>query len=372
MSEQRENGQERTEQPTPKRLREAREKGQVPRSRELTMTIVMLIGAAALLSFGGWFADRVQQLLTRAFRIGRSNLLDKDFMLRHFGDLAGETLLLLAPLMGALLVGAVLAPGLLGGWNFSRQAIAFKGDRLDPVRGLKRVFGSKGLMELLKALGKFAVVGAGAAVFLWSTADRFMSLSRLPIGTAIGESAFLAALALLVMSAVLILIAAIDVPFQLYSHNKEMRMTRQEVREEMKQTEGRPEVKSKIRSLQQELASRRMMEDVPSADVVVTNPTHFAVALRYDQDSMDAPVVVAKGVERIALTIRRIAEENGVPRLESPPLARALHASVEIGRPIPPELYVAVAEVLAWVHRVRHAPDGEPVPPPPAPGDLPV
>jgi flagellar biosynthetic protein FlhB len=169
------------------------------------------------------------------------------------------------------------------------------------------------------------------------------------------------------MSAVLILIAAIDVPFQLYSHNKEMRMTRQEVREELKQTEGRPEVKSKIRETQQALARRRMMQEVPRADVVVTNPTHYSVALRYRSDRMNAPVVVAKGVDRVALRIREIAEEADVPLFEAPPLARALNAGADIGQPIPPELYVAVAEVLAWVYQVRRLRPGEPAPKRPDP-----
>lgn len=367
MAEDRDDNQERTEQPTPKRLQESREKGQVPRSRELTMTLVMLVGSATLLLSGGWFADRFQVLLASAFRIERDAIYDEGFMLRTLVELSVQAFLILAPLLLSLVVTALAAPALLGGWLFSRQAMAPKLERMNPLKGLKRVFGTQGLMELLKAMGKFLVVGVASGFFLWLVMDRFLALSRLPVIPAIADSVWLVGLALLAGSAALIVIAAIDVPFQLATHYKQIRMTRQEVRDELKQTEGRPEVKGRIRTLQQEMASRRMMADVPDADIVITNPVHFAVALRFDAGSMAAPVVVAKGSELVALAIRRVAEESGVPLLEAPPLARALFRSVDIGQAIPPELYVAVAEVLAWVHQVRTRPADAPSPPPPNP-----
>ena len=367
MAEESGDSEERTEEPTPKRLQESREKGQVPRSRELTMTLVMLVGSATLVISGSWFAGRLQAILAGAFRIERAAIFDDGVMLRNLSELAVQVFLILGPLLFALVVTALAAPALLGGWNFSRQAIAPKLERLDPIKGLKRVLGTQGLMELLKAMGKFLVVGIAAGFFLWLIMDRFLALSRLPVIPAIGESVWLSGLALFAGSAALIVIAAVDVPFQLATHYKQLRMTRQEVREELKQTEGRPEVKARIRTLQQEMASRRMMEDVPDADIVITNPVHFAVALRFDADSMAAPVVVAKGSELVALAIRRVAEESGVPLLTAPPLARALYRSVDIGQAIPPQLYVAVAEVLAWVHQVRTRPTGAPPPPPPDP-----
>ena len=367
MAEESGDSQERTEEPTPKRLQESREKGQVPRSRELTMTLVMLVGSATLVISGSWFAARLQAILAGGFRIERAAIYDDGAMLRKLSELAVQVFLILGPLLFSLVVTALAAPALLGGWNFSRQAMAPKFERLDPIKGLKRVFGTQGLMELLKAMGKFLVVGIAAGFFLWLIMDRFLALSRLPVIPAIGESVWLAGLALFAGSAALIVIAAVDVPFQLATHYKQIRMTRQEVREELKQTEGRPEVKGRIRTLQQEMASRRMMEDVPDADIVITNPVHFAVALRFDADSMAAPVVVAKGSELVALAIRRVAEESGVPLLTAPPLARALYRSVDIGQAIPPQLYVAVAEVLAWVHQVRTRPTGAPPPPPPDP-----
>ncbi|MEQ9394081.1 flagellar biosynthesis protein FlhB [Haliea sp.] len=367
MAEDRDDNQERTEQPTPKRLQESRDKGQVPRSRELTMTLVMLVGSGTLLLAGSWFASSFQALLATGFRIEREAMYDDGFMVRKFSELAVESFLLLGPLLLALLVAALAAPALLGGWIFSQQAMAPKLERMDPLKGLKRIFGAHGLMELLKAMGKFLVVAVASGFFLWLIMDRFLALSRLPIVPAITESAWLAGMALFAASGALIVIAAIDVPFQLATHFKQMRMTRQEVREELKQTEGRPEVKGRIRSLQQEMASRRMMGDVPDADIVITNPVHFAVAVRYDASSMAAPVVVAKGAELVALAIRRVAEESGVPLLEAPPLARALYRSVDIGQAIPPDLYLAVAEVLAWVHQVRTRPADAAPPPPPNP-----
>lgn len=366
MAEDRDDNQERTEQPTPKRLQESREKGQVPRSKELTMTLVMLVGSATLLVSGRWFADQFEDLLARGFRIDRAAIYDDGFLVRQFVDLAAGAFLVLGPFLLALTVAALAAPALIGGWIFSGQAMAPKLSRMDPLKGLKRIFGAQGLMELLKAMGKFLLVGAAAGFFLWLIMDRFLALSRLPIVPAIADSVWLAGLALFVASGALIVIAAIDVPFQVATHNKQMRMTRQEVREELKQTEGRPEVKGRIRSLQQEMASRRMMNAVPDADIVITNPTHFAVALRFDATTMAAPEVVAKGSELVALAIRRVAEESGVPLLEAPPLARALYRSVDIGQAIPADLYVAVAEVLAWVHQVRTRPHA-PAPPAPNP-----
>lgn len=367
MAEDRDDNQERTEQPTPKRLQESREKGQVPRSKELTMTLVMLVGSGALLLFGRWFAGQFEALLASSFRLDRDALYDDGFMARQLVDLVSSAFLVLWPFLLALTVAALAAPALIGGWIFSGQALAPKLSRMDPLKGLKRIFGAQGLMELLKAMGKFLLVGAAAGLFLWVIMDRFLSLSRQPIVPAIADSVWLAGLALFVGSGALILIAAIDVPFQVATHNKQMRMTRQEVRDELKQTEGRPEVKGRIRSLQQEMAGRRMMNAVPDADIVITNPTHFAVALRFDARTMAAPEVVAKGSELVALAIRRVAEESGVPLLEAPPLARALYRNVDIGEAIPTELYVAVAEVLAWVHQVRTRPPNAPPPPAPNP-----
>ena len=359
------NSQERTEQPTPKRLDDARKKGQVPRSRELTMTLVMLVGATVLLFIGPRLAERLSLVMKRGFGFDHSLIGREDAIIGYFAAQALTAITMLLPLLIILLLTALLAPATIGGWNFSTQALQPKFERLDPIKGLKRVFGPKGLMELGKTLGKFLVVGTAAAILIYHLSHRFARLAVLDSIPAMAEATSMVGFALIVLSATLLLIAAIDVPFQLYQHTKQLKMTRQEVRDEMKQTEGKPEVKSKIRQLQQEIASRRMMEDVPRADVVVTNPTHFAVALRYEAGQMEAPVVVAKGTDLIAATIRRIAEENDVPLLEAPPLARALYHSTDIGHAIPAGLYVAVAEILSWVYQIRRLSGTGHEPPPP-------
>jgi flagellar biosynthetic protein FlhB len=345
--------QERTEEPTPKRLDDARKKGQVPRSRELSMTLVMLVGAITILFTGQHLAEGVADVMRAGFGFDQSLLASKDAMMQFFAEQSMDAIVTLLPLLMILFVTAIAAPATIGGWNFSLQALQPKLERLDPLKGLKRVFGPKGLMELLKTLGKFLVVGIAAAILINALAPRFAGLSTLDSVPAMVEATSMVAFALIVLSAVLIIIAAVDVPFQVYQHTKQLKMTKQEVRDEMKQTEGKPEVKAKIRQLQQEIASRRMMEDVPNADVVITNPTHFAVALRYDAGKMDAPVVVAKGADLVAAAIRQVAEDNDVPLLEAPPLARALFHAADIGEAIPAGLYVAVAEVLSWVYQIR-------------------
>ncbi len=352
-----ENSQEKTEQPTPKRLEDARKKGQVARSRELTMTLVMLAAAAYILFDGQRFATHLAEVMRAGFAFDLAILEGERALLVYLAGQVRLAMVLLLPLLLVLLLAAVAAPALIGGWNFSLQAVQPKFERLDPVKGLKRVFGPKGLMELVKTLAKFLVVGAAAFVFMLSVADRFAGLGALSIKQAISEATHMAALGLAVVSATLILIALIDVPFQLHQHTKQLRMTRQEVRDELKQTEGKPEVKSKIRQLQQSVAGRRMLEAVPRADIVVTNPSHFAVAIRYQSEQMQAPVVVAKGADLVAAVIRRTAEEAGVPILQSPPLARALFHSTDIGQMIPPGLYLAVAEVLTWVYQIRGRPE---------------
>ena len=317
------------------------------------MTLIMLVGATSLLLLGSRLADGLSGVMRRGFGFDQSLIASEDVLVGYFAAQVMTALTMLAPLLIILLVTALMAPATTGGWNFSAQAMQPKLERLDPIKGLKRVFGPKGLMELGKTLGKFLVVGIAAVILISSLFPRFARLAVLDLVPAMAESTSMVGFALIVLSATLILIAAIDVPFQLYQHTKQMRMTRQEVRDEMKQTEGKPEVKSKIRQLQHEIANRRMMEAVPTADVVVTNPTHFAVALRYEAGRMAAPVVVAKGTDLIARRIREVAEEAGVPLLEAPPLARALYYSTELGQAIPAGLYVVVAEVLSWVYQIK-------------------
>lgn len=369
MAEQ-DNGQDRTEEATPRRREQAREKGQVPRSRELTTTALLLGGCAGLVLFSGFMLEGLLAIFRTGFAIDRQLIFLADGGLVQMGRLFKEAAWVVAPICAILFLLAGLMPVVLGGWSFSLEAIAPKLSKLDPIKGFGRLFGPKGLMELLKALAKFLLVGSVAFLVLRSELDALLTLSTRSLESAIADTAWLAALTLLGVSAATALVAAIDVPFQLWQHNKQLRMTRQEIRDEFKETEGRPEVKAKIRQLQREMAQQRMMEAVPNADVVVTNPTHYAVALKYEAHR-GAPRVVAKGKDLVAKAIRDKAEEHGVPRLELPPLARALFSHSRLDQEIPPALYLAVAQVLAYVYRLRTARSlGTPWPS--APSEVPV
>lgn len=346
--------QDRTEEATPKRREDARKKGDVPRSRELTMTGVTLTGAAALLFMTEPMAEWVLGGFTGSFTIERQSIFDPAFMTEALGAGIANAMRGLLPLAVVLIVAAVASATALGGWSFSMKAAAFKAERMSPLKGIKRIFSANSLNELLKAVAKFALVAASAILWLWLSIDELLALGHLPVKTAILSAIHICGMSLLFVSASLILIAAADVPFQIWNYSKKLRMTRQEVKDEFKETEGRPEVKARIRMLQQQAATRRMMKDVPTADVVVTNPTHFAVALKYDDNRMGAPRVVAKGRELVAARIREVATEHGVPLFSAPPLARALFRSTEIGHEIPAGLYTAVAQVLAYIFQLRN------------------
>ena len=244
----------------------------------------------------------------------------------------------------------------LGGWSFSAQAMAFKFEKLDPVKGMGRVFSWKGLIELFKRLAKFVLVSVATIILLRSQIDSFLGVGLEPLKQGLAHTGQLLTWAFLLVSMVLILVVIVDVPFQLWDHQRQLKMTRQEVREENKQTEGSPEVKARIRRTQMEFAQRRMLDEVPKADVVITNPEHYAVALRYEQNKMDAPIVVAKGADHIAQRIKEIALENTVPILSAPPLARALYRSTELNKVIPSGLYRAVAQVLAYIYQLQQGP----------------
>jgi flagellar biosynthetic protein FlhB len=344
---------ERTEQPTSKRLEDARERGQVARSRELGTAAVMVTGSAALLIGGGSLAAGLGRLMRAGLLLDRAVLVDPTAMGRLLGTATVEAITALLPFFAAVIGAAVMAPLALGGWVFSPQAFAPDFARLNPVSGLGRLFGINGLAELVKALLKFAVVGAVAGgTAMWLASDT-IALGSMPAVPAMGHALHLLALALLLMSCGLVIVAAVDAPFQWWQHHRQLKMTREEIREEFKETDGRPEMKARIRELQRKYSKRRMMHDVPRADVVITNPTHYAVALKYDARRMRAPRVLAKGRDLVALEIRRLAVAAAVPLFEAPALARVLHASTEVGKEIPSGLYLAVAQVLAYVYQLK-------------------
>jgi flagellar biosynthetic protein FlhB len=354
---------ERTEPATPKRLQEAREKGQVPRSPELATFAVLLAAGGGLYYLGRALVGGLQNIMVQGLTLDRATAFRPDQMLARLHDGALAALLGFAPWFVIVVIAAVAAPLLVSGWLFTGQALVPQFSRLNPFSGLGRIFSVHGLVELGKALAKAIVVGGVAAWALYGDIEPILALPRESTDAALGHLGHLIVLTFLVVVGSMALLAAVDVPFQLWDHARQLRMTKEEVRQEMRETEGSPEVKARIRQLQREAARRRMMAEVPKADVVVTNPTRFAVALRYRQAEMRAPTVVAKGSALLAERIVEVARENRVPVLRTPPLARALHAHAELGREIPAPLYTAVAEVLAYVYQLeRHSLYGGPEP----------
>jgi flagellar biosynthetic protein FlhB len=371
MALENEDGQEKTEQATPKRLEDARKKGQVPRSRELTTLAMMLSAAVALSLMGGRMIEQLGAVMRLGLDVERARIFDRWTAVDLFGQAISQGFWSLVPFILVMMVAAFAAPVALGGWTFSVEALAIKPEKLNPLKGMKRIFAVRGLVEMFKALAKFALIGSVGAGLLWHYLPELMALGRESIDSAMVHAGRILSFSFIVLSASLLLIAAIDVPFQLWDHSRSMKMTRKEVQDEHKNLEGKPEVKSRIRQVQREIAQRRMMEAVPKADVVITNPTHYAVALRYDADNMSAPVVVAKGVELVASQIRTVAVANRVPLFEAPPLARALYYSTEIDQEVPAGLYLAVARILAYVFQLKATRRGGPIPNRPHKVDVP-
>ena len=348
-----ESGQERSEEPTAKKLNDARKKGQIARSRDFNTMIIIALSATAFIMMGHIMVSDLGLLMGHFFQPSRADIFDPIGVVRWFYAAMLDGVWLLVPFLALMFVAALFAPISIGGWAFSLETITPKLSKLDPIKGMKKVFSAKGLMELVKAMAKFFLVAAVALVVIWSNVDAYLQLGHMPMKAALVKAGELLTWAFLLVTIALMIISAIDVPFQIWDHKKQMKMTLQEVKDEMKDTEGKPEVKAKIRQTQREMAEARMMDAVPDADVVITNPTHFAVALKYDPENMRAPLVLARGADMVAANIRRVASANEILLLETPPLARALYHCTDIGKEIPHGLYVAVAQVLAYVFQLR-------------------
>jgi len=360
-----ESGAERTEQATPKRLDEARKKGQVPRSTELSMAAVCIAAATAIYTLGDAAAGKFAELMRGSLTLSAQQAVGEGVIWPTLMDAGLRALIIILPILGATFIAALAAPLAIGGWNFSAQALSPKFSKLNPAAGLGRIFSARGSVELGKGIAKVFVVSMIGWVLLKGMTPQMMGLSNEPLQGAIGHSAALVGYSLLILCFGLVAIAAFDVPFQLFQHSRDLKMTREEVKEEYKESEGSPETRGRIREAQRALARGRMMQEVPKADVVITNPTHYAVALRYDESRNRAPIVVAKGSDLLAARIREIATENGVPLVAAPPLARALFRSVELGHEVPAALYVTVAQVLTYVYQLKAAVARGAAPPPP-------
>jgi flagellar biosynthetic protein FlhB len=362
---------EKTEPASERRLEKAREEGNVARSRELT-TFVMLGTASA----GLWFAAEslsasMNGALRRGLQFDRASAFDPSHMLAQTGLMALQVLMAIGPLFAMMVIAAVAAPLMLGGWMFSTQAVAPNFGKLNPLSGIARMFSAQSLAELVKALAKSALIGGVAWWVIVNDIEAVMALMAQPAHYALPHAIVLVAKHCALIAATLLLVALVDVPFQLWSYYRKLRMSREDVRQEHKESEGDPHIKAQIRRQQQQMARRRMMSEVPKADIVLTNPTHFAVALRYLDSDMRAPRVVAKGTELVAARIRELAKDNKVAILEAPSLTRALYKHTKLGDEIPAGLYTAVAEVLAWVYQLKRwkAEGGDA---PRTPTDLPV
>jgi len=344
---------ERTEPASGRRLEQAREEGQVPHSRELGAFLVLMVAAGTFWMMGSWLMQRMAAILRRGLTLDLPMVREPQLMVVRFADLSFEAFLAFVPFLLALVVAALISPFLLGSWVFAPKALMPDLSRLDPIKGLGRLVSLSGLAEMVKAIAKALLLGGVAVWVIWSQRNDMFALFGQSLEVGLSTAGHLINFSFLALVATMLLIVAADVPFQLWQYHDKLKMTREELKQEGKEMEGDPQVKGRIRALQREAARKRMMGAVPTADVIVTNPTHFAVALAY-KSGMGAPKVVAKGRGDVALKIRALGAENGVPMLEAPPLARALYKHTELDQEIPAALYAAVAEVLAYVYQLSN------------------
>ncbi|MGB0188051.1 MAG: flagellar biosynthesis protein FlhB [Aequoribacter sp.] len=353
MAENESQAEDRTEEPTARRLQKAREEGQVARSQELSIAAMMIGIATTLLLAGPYFFDRLSENFASGFEFDRNVIFNDQLLTSAFAEQALAGFAAVLPIFILTVVIAILAAGLLGGYLFSGKALAPKASKLNPLSGLKRIFGLKALVELTKALSKFLLVGGISYLVISSSLEDLMASSLMDLNTALAHAGSLIGLGFLFVTLSLLVVVAIDVPYQMNEFKKRMKMTKQEIKDEMKETEGRPEVRAQVRQRQREMAMNRMIDAVADADVIITNPEHFAVALAYNPVTDDAPRILAKGADHIAATIREKAKSEGVPLFSAPPLARALFFTTEINESVPESLYYAVAQVIAYIFNLN-------------------
>lgn len=344
---------EKTEEPSGRRIEQAREQGQVPHSRELATFLVLIVAGSAFWTMGSWFMQRSLVIARKGFAFEPQFAREPAMMLSRLAEISGDALFVFSPLLGLLLLAAILPPFFLNAWVFAPKALMPDLKRLDPLSGLGRMFSWNSLMELGKAVLKASLVGGVAVLLILRERDEMFGLLSEPLESGVAHAGNMVAFSFLVLVAALLLVVVADVPFQLWQYFDKLKMSKEEVKQEMKEMMGDPHVKGRIRSLQMQAARKRMMAAVPKANVIVTNPTHYAVALAY-QSGMAAPKVVAKGVGAIALKIREIGAEHAVPIMEAPPLARALYKHADLDAEIPSALYNAVAEVLAYIYQLAN------------------
>lgn len=344
---------ERTEPASQRRLEKAREEGNVPRSRELANCLLLMTAGFIFLFAGDGLVGSLSGALISGLAFDRAQVFDADILLTRIGVNIVEVVTVFFPFGVLLMVVAIVSPLLIGGWLFSAKVLQPDFGRMNPIRGLTNMVSTRALVELSKAVGKTLLVGTVAWVVIWHEKDAVLALALEPMRASGAHLGSMLSASFIAIACALLLIVLIDVPYQIWQYASKLKMTRQEVIQESKESDGNPQIKAKIRAQQREMARRRMMSEVPNADVIVTNPTHFAVALKYAEVGMRAPKVVAKGADAVAAKIRELASQNDVPLLAAPALARALYKHAELGDEIPEALYTAVAEVLAYVFQLR-------------------
>lgn len=339
---------DKTEEATPHRIKKAREDGQVARSRELTTFTMLMGGIVALTAMGGHLFAETKTIMEQAFSFDQYGIQEADQMLVHLGEQTTRGLHALLPIFLFTAVLALVSPMLLGGFLISAKSLNPQLSRLNPISGFKRIFSSQAVSELAKVIVKILLLGSIAFLYLFSHYDEFINLIKQSVDLAIKNLMSLTSEACRVIVLSLLAVILIDVPYQLWHHAKQLRMSKDEIKREHKEMDGDPQIKARIRSQQQAMARRRMMSKIPTADVIITNPTHYAVALSYDEKSFAAPRVVAKGTNTTALRIREIGSKHKIPIIEAPKVARTLFRYVDLDREIPVELFSVVAEILAW------------------------
>jgi len=359
MAKENADGQEKSEEATSKRLADMQKKGQVPRSQELKVMVTTMIGVITIFILGGYFTSGFEAIFVDSFQLTKADTETPDKVFEHLNRAYDDTFWLLIPYFIVMLIAAFWGNTLVGGFVFSKQKLKPKFSNMSPIKGLKRMFGTEGMVNLLKSVLKATLVGWATTLLLMVYLADFIHLAEIDVNAAMAKMLDMLGWFSILVTATLIIVALIDVPYQLIKHKNESKMTKQEVKDERKQTEGSDETKRRVRQVQFQQAQRRMMQEVPNADVIITNPTHFAVAVRYDEAQMAAPIVVAKGVDQIALHIREIGENNQVTIVEAPMLARAIYFTTDIDQPIPQTLYLAVARLLAYVYQLEANPYGK-------------
>ncbi len=356
MAKENEDGQEKTEEATPQRLQKMKDKGQVPRSQELKVMVTTMIGVVTIFILGGHFAAGFQSVYENSFKLTKADMGESKAIFGHLSQAYDDTFWLLLPYFVVMILAAFFGNTLIGGFVISKEKLKFKASNMSPLKGIKRMFGTEGLVNLLKSVLKATLVGGATTMLLMFYLADFVHLSEIDIDAAMSKMLNMIGWFAMLVTSTLIIVALIDVPYQLFKHKRDSKMTKQETKDERKQTEGSDETKRRVRQVQFQRAQQRMMQEVPNADVIITNPTHFAVALKYDEAAMAAPIVIAKGADQVAVHIRDIGEHNHVTIVEAPMLARAIYFTTDIEQPIPAGLYLAVAKLLAYVYQLQVSP----------------